>query len=60
VLNGVVVQDWDGAGVLDDATHRQRNVGMRGYIALQIHRGDRLRMRFREIILRELDGQAEQ
>lgn len=56
VLNGVVVQDWDGAGVLDDATHRERNVGMRGHIALQIHKGDQLRMRFRDISIRELDG----
>lgn len=56
VLNGVVVQDWDGAGLLDDATHRQRNVGLRGHIALQIHRGDRLKMRFKDITLRELSG----
>jgi hypothetical protein len=56
VLNGVLVQDWDGAGVLDDATHRQRNVGMRGHIALQIHKGDRLKMGFKNITIRELDS----
>lgn len=55
VLNGVVVQDWDGAGVLDDATHRQRNVGLRGHIALQLHSRDRLRIRFKDISLRELE-----
>ena len=55
VLNGVVVQEWDGAGVLDDATHRARNVGMHGHIALQIHRGDRLKIRFKDITIRELN-----
>lgn len=54
VLNGVVVRDWDGAGVLDDATHRERNVGLRGHLALQIHKGDRLKMRFKDVSLREL------
>jgi hypothetical protein len=53
VLNGVVIRDWDGAGVLDDATHRARNVGMRGHIALQLHRGDRLKMRFKDITIKE-------
>ena len=53
VLNGVTVMEYDGAGVLDDALHRQRGVGMRGHIALQIHRGDRLRIRFKEIRIRE-------
>jgi hypothetical protein len=54
VLNGVVVRDWDGAGVLDDAKHRERNVGMRGHLALQIHKGDRLKMRFKDVSFREL------
>jgi hypothetical protein len=54
VLNGVVVTDYDGAGVLDDAAHRKRNVGMRGQIALQIHTGDKLRIRFKDINVKEL------
>jgi len=54
VLNGVTVMAYDGAGVLDDAVHKQRNVGMQGHIALQIHRGDRLRIRFKDIRIREL------
>jgi hypothetical protein len=54
VLNGVVVRDWDGAGVLDDAKHRERNVGMRGHLALQIHKGDRLKMRFKDVSFRKL------
>ena len=48
-LNGLEVMRWDGAGVLNDETHRKRRVGMKGHIALQIHRGDRLRIRFRDL-----------
>jgi hypothetical protein len=54
VLNGVTVADYDGAGVLDDAAHKNRNVGMRGHIALQIHTGDKLRIRFKDINVKEL------
>jgi len=53
VLNGVVVTDYDGAGMLNDATHRARQVGERGHLALQIHTGDRLRIRFKDLQIRE-------
>jgi hypothetical protein len=52
-LNGVLVADYDGAGVLDNAVHQKRDVGLRGHIALQIHKNDRLRIRFRDIELAE-------
>jgi hypothetical protein len=52
VLNGVTVMEYDGAGVLDDANHRARGVGLKGHIALQIHSGDRLRIRFKDIRIR--------
>ncbi len=54
VLNGVKITDYDGAGVLDDEVHRERSVGMNGHIALQIHRGDRLKIRFKDIYIRDL------
>lgn len=54
VLNGVSVMECDGKGVLDDAVHRERRVGEAGHIALQIHTGDRLRIRFKDLELREL------
>jgi len=53
-LNGLLIREWEGAGVLDDAIHRQRNVGLRGHLALQLHKGDRLKMRFKDISVREL------
>jgi hypothetical protein len=57
-LNGLPVSDYDGAGTLDDAVHRERRVGIRGHIALQIHTGDELRVRFRELRVRPLEPLA--
>ncbi len=56
VVNGVTACDFDGKGVLDNAAHRKHNVGLRGHIALQLHAGDRLRIRFRDIRIRQLPG----
>jgi len=53
-LNGILVTDYDGAGVLDDETHGKYRVGMQGHIALQIHKGDQLKIRYRDITIREL------
>ena len=55
-LNGVKVMDYDGDGVLNDEIHRTRNVGMAGHIALQIHRNDELRIRFKDIYIKELSA----
>ncbi|MFW6162207.1 MAG: family 16 glycoside hydrolase [Planctomycetota bacterium] len=52
-LNGVTVMEYDGDGVLNDKTHQRRRVGQRGVIALQIHKGDRLRIRFKDLEIRE-------
>jgi hypothetical protein len=54
VVNGVVRTDWDGAGVLNNTLHRQRQVGLTGHFALQLHAGDELRIRFKDIQVREL------
>jgi len=53
VLNGVVVMDWDDKAVLDDV-HRKHNVGLKGHIALQIHTGDQLKIRFKDIQIKDL------
>lgn len=55
IVNGVVVADYDGTGRLDDEIHRGRNVGLKGRIGLQIHPGNQLTIRFKDIELRELD-----
>ena len=53
-LNGLVVANFDGKGVLDDAAHRKHNVGLTGYIALQLHSRDELLIEFKDIFIREL------
>lgn len=54
VLNGVTVVDYDGSGVLDDELHRQHNVGTTGFIGLQIHSFHELKLRFKDIRIKEL------
>lgn len=53
-LNEILVTDYDGTGVLDDAVHRQHNVGRKGTIALQIHTHDELKIRFKDLGIKEL------
>ncbi len=54
VLNGVTVVDYDGSGVLDDELHRTHKVGTRGVIGLQIHSNHELRLRFKDIRIKEV------
>ena len=55
-LNGVQVTNYDGTGVLDDAVHKSHNVGMTGHIALQIHAGLVMKIRFKDIYIQDLSG----
>ncbi len=59
VLNGVKVMEYDGAGVLDDENHQAHGVGLNGHLALQIHIGDRLRIRFKDIFIQPLSIEPE-
>ncbi|HKJ67093.1 MAG TPA: DUF1080 domain-containing protein [bacterium] len=52
ILNGTKMADFDGSGVLDNPAHKSHKVGMKGHIALQLHSGDELRIRFRDLRLR--------
>jgi hypothetical protein len=54
VLNGVSVMQYDGTGVLDDEAHQKRRAGLKGVIALQIHRGDEVKIRFKDVRIKEL------
>lgn len=51
-VNGRLVADYNGSGVLDDDLHRRRSVGTHGHIALQLHTGDDLYIQFRDIRVR--------
>lgn len=53
IVNDVVVSDYDGTGVLDDAGHIKYNVGSKGHIALQLHKNSENYIRFRNIRIRE-------
>lgn len=55
-LNGIKVTDYDGVEVLDDDVHKARNVGLSGHIALQIHTGDLLKIRYKDIYIKDLSN----
>ncbi len=56
-INGVPVADYDGTGRLDDEHHQKRRVGRVGHVALQIHPGGNLRIRFKDIRLLPLNSE---
>lgn len=53
-LNGVIMANYDGSGVLDNEAHRRLDVGLRGHFALQLHVRDELKIRFRALRARAL------
>ena len=52
-VNIRLISDYDAAGVLDDDNHKNHNVGTKGHLALQLHADDELRIRFKDIEIRE-------
>jgi hypothetical protein len=54
VLNGVTVVEYGGSGVLDDELHKKYNMGTKGVIGLQIHANDEIKLRFKDIRIKEL------
>jgi hypothetical protein len=52
VVNGIQIADYDGAGVLDDAIHKEHNVGMRGHVGLQLHNRDDLYIQYKDIYIK--------
>jgi hypothetical protein len=53
-LNGSLITKYDGTGTLDDELHKNLNVGGVGHIAFQIHTGDELKIRYKDIEIKEL------
>lgn len=49
LVNGELASDYKGAGLLDDANHKEHQVGMIGHIALQLHSKSLLKLRFKDI-----------
>jgi hypothetical protein len=52
-INGRNISDFDATGILDDEIHNAHNVGTKGKIALQLHSGDELLIRFKDIEILE-------
>jgi hypothetical protein len=46
--------EWNVMEIIADAIHKELEVGMRGYICLQIHIKDQLEIRFKDIELKKL------
>lgn len=54
IVNGFTITDADLSPVLNDEAHQRRRAGMKGHIALQLHSKDQLRIRYKDIRVREL------
>jgi len=51
LVNGNKVTDFDADGILNDELHKIRNAGEKGFFALQLHAGDELKIRYKDIYL---------
>jgi len=51
-LNGVTMADYDGTGILNDSAHQTHNVGIVGFLALQLHNHDELLIQYKEILIK--------
>jgi len=54
VVNGNQVSDFQGEGILDDQQHKIRLSGEIGCLAFQLHSIDELKIRFKDINIKEL------
>ncbi len=53
-LNNIPVADFNGERMLTNEAHISTNAGLKGHIALQLHKNDKLKIRFKDIFIREL------
>lgn len=53
-LNGTKITDFNNKDLLTGPGHKKYNVGEVGNICLQLHSGDELKMRFKDVEIREL------
>jgi len=52
-VNGNLVSEYDGTGILNDELHRKWESGEEGCIAFQLHMNDELLIRFKDIRIKE-------
>jgi len=53
-VNGNKVTDFDADGILNDDLHKVRNSGVTGFFALQLHQNDEIKIRYKDIYVKEL------
>jgi hypothetical protein len=56
LVNGIKLADWNGESVLTDALHTSKNVGRKGYIALQAHSDQKVLIYFKDIRIADLSA----
>jgi predicted alpha-1,6-mannanase (GH76 family) len=54
-VNSKLVTNFDAVGILDDAIHKEKNVGTSGQIALQLHSSDELFIRYKELKIKSIN-----
>jgi len=54
IVNGITVSDYDGTGILDDIHHQKADIDKKGYIALQLHKDDEIKIAFKDILINTL------
>lgn len=53
-VNGTVLTDYDGSGVLNDQIHTKMGVGMRGLLSFQLHKKHDIFIQFRNCYIKSL------
>lgn len=53
-INETMITNFEGEGILNNELHTKTEVGMKGHIAFQIHKGNKLKLRIKDIEIREL------
>jgi len=54
LVNDNLVSEYNGDGILNDEVHKIRKSGESGCIAFQLHMNDELKIRFKDIFIKEL------
>ncbi len=53
-VNGITYANWNGEGKLNDQLHKTKNVGSKGYLALQAHSDQKVVIYFKDIKVADL------
>ena len=53
-INEMLISDFDGDGIFNDELHQKAQVGTNGHIAFQIHGGKKLKLRVKDIRIKNI------